>query len=111
MKRLITGVLTLAILSGGSFALTPNTNEIMTVSAECWNSNNAWRICAESGLNLRMGPGTNYPVIIAIPCGETAQGIRLRDDGWAQVRYGNAVGWIFINNGRYATADYGYLQR
>jgi murein DD-endopeptidase MepM/ murein hydrolase activator NlpD len=47
------------------------------------------------GLNLRQGPGTTYPVLIAVPGGARVQVIgRPTTDGWYSVVYNNKLGWV-----------------
>ena len=106
MKRLVTGILTLAILSGSSLAATPETNSIMPITTASaytsWRSYGTWVIIAKSGLNMRSGPGTNYKTVGAIRYGDTAEGLRISSNGWAKVRYNGQVGWIYFNNAKYA---------
>lgn len=106
MKRLVTGILTLAILSGSSLVATPETNSIMPITTASaytsWSSYGTWVIIAKSGLNMRSGPGTNYKKVGAIRYGDTAEGLRISSNGWAKVRYNGKVGWIYFNDAKYA---------
>lgn len=47
------------------------------------------------GLNLRSGPGTSYPVVVAVPGGARLQiAGRPNADGWYSVVYGDRAGWV-----------------
>lgn len=49
-------------------------------------------------MNVRSGPGTNYPVVGAGTAGQTTKVLGRNDDGtWLQVEYpsANGVGWVF----------------
>ena len=49
-------------------------------------------LVADADVNLRSGPGTQYPVITVIPDG-AAVDVRRCDDGWCRVHYGADAGW------------------
>ncbi len=52
-----------------------------------------------SGVNLRAGPGTNFPVVATLPKNAILNiGGCLQDFSWCQVRNNNAQGWV---SGRY----------
>lgn len=54
------------------------------------------RARAETGLNMRQGPGTTFPVLFTLSAGQTVPIIgRLGDNSWWQVRSGTTVGWVF----------------
>lgn len=54
------------------------------------------RARAKTGLNLRQGPGTNFPVLLTLSAGQTVPIIgRLGDNTWWQVRSGTTHGWVF----------------
>ncbi len=44
-------------------------------------------------LNLRTGPGVNYPIILTLPRG-TAVTVPSVQNGWAKVDYQGAVGYV-----------------
>lgn len=53
------------------------------------------RALVNAGLNLRTGPGTNYPRITVLGAGTVIPIIgRLGDNSWWQVRSGVTVGWL-----------------
>lgn len=54
------------------------------------------RARARSGLNLRQGPSTDFPVLTVLSAGQSVPIIgRLGDNSWWQVRSGTTVGWVF----------------
>ncbi|MDX2141502.1 MAG: Ig-like domain-containing protein [Chloroflexota bacterium] len=53
------------------------------------------RALANTGINLRQGPGTNYPRISGIAAGTQIPITgRIADNSWWQVRVGVNVGWV-----------------
>jgi uncharacterized protein YraI len=53
------------------------------------------RVLTNVGLNLRQGPGTNYPVITVLRAGAVAPIIgRLGTNEWWQLRVGTSIGWV-----------------
>lgn len=47
------------------------------------------------GLNLRQGPGTNFPVLMAVPGGARVQVVgQPTAEGWYSVVYQNKLGWV-----------------
>ncbi len=47
------------------------------------------------GLNLRGGPGTNFPVVMTTPGGARVQVVgRANADGWYSVVYNEKMGWV-----------------
>ena len=49
-------------------------------------------VVADTSLNVRSGPGTQYPVIAVIPDGAAVNATGCRD-GWCHVDYRGRVGW------------------
>ncbi len=53
------------------------------------------RNTAGSNVNIRNGPGTNYPVIGTLPIGNTLLISGRTDTGWLQVTLNDQQGWVF----------------
>ncbi len=48
---------------------------------------------ATTDVNMRQGPGTNFPVVTSIPGGSNVD-VRACDAGWCAVRFGPYAGWV-----------------
>src|SRR5437868_3019556 len=51
---------------------------------------------AQNDLNMRSGPGTNYPVVAAIPAGATVD-VQGCTGSWCQVNFGGTSGFASAN--------------
>jgi Bacterial SH3 domain len=67
-------------------------------------------VVADANLNLRSGPGTQFPVIAVIPDGAPVSATRCAD-GWCRVDYRGEAGWAstaYLTGATVAVAPYGY---
>ena len=48
---------------------------------------------ATTNVNVRQGPGMNFPVVATIPGGSNVD-VRSCDAGWCAVRFGPYAGWV-----------------
>ncbi len=58
------------------------------------------KVTAWDGVNIRSGADTSYPVLGAVPCGETLLITRQTSGGgyvWGLTEYGQVRGWIALN--------------
>lgn len=60
---------------------------------QVWPVNYIVRIAAQSGLNVRSGPGTNYGVVMTLAYGG-GYTIVEEQNGWGKLKSG--IGWIFL---------------
>jgi hypothetical protein len=54
-------------------------------------------VSTAAAVNIRSGPGTNYPAVGILPAGHYVYATRLSDTGWFQISYSNPAingGWI-----------------
>ncbi|MCP4164557.1 MAG: SH3 domain-containing protein, partial [Chloroflexi bacterium] len=56
-------------------------------------------IVANTGINVRSGPGTAYPVVAALDAGQSADIVgRSQNSAWWQITFADgAVGWVFAD--------------
>jgi GH25 family lysozyme M1 (1,4-beta-N-acetylmuramidase)/uncharacterized protein YraI len=73
--------------SGGSTGGTPPSTPPTPPPAD---AGAVWAVCKASGLNVRSGGGTNYPVVGGITYGQRVQVLSTKD-GWAQLE--SPAGW------------------
>jgi uncharacterized protein YgiM (DUF1202 family) len=53
------------------------------------------RARADTGLNMRLGPGVDFAIVRVLVAGEVAPIVgRLGDNSWWQIRYLNTIGWV-----------------
>lgn len=60
---------------------------------QVWPKGSLVRITAHSGLNVRKGPGTGYPIVMSLAYGG-AYTIMEERDGWGRLKSG--IGWICL---------------
>jgi uncharacterized protein YraI len=64
-----------------------------------------YKITAESGLNIRSGPGTNYAALGRLSSGDTVEIIgRNANSTWWQIKQGALTGWV-INGAEYGITN------
>lgn len=51
-------------------------------------------VFATSPVNIRTGPGTDYPIIGTLRTGKSIRRMALGEDGWSQVMYGDQTAYI-----------------
>ena len=62
------------------------------------------KVTAQSGLNMRQGPGINYNVVTVLNNGATVNVVTPDDgNGWAYVTSGKNAGWVATKSGYIAT--------
>ncbi len=69
-------------------------NFLPTQNQEKTQSKSIYIVNSSNGLNLRLGPGTNYKVKRVLKNREKVELIRARDN-WAYIRLDNTQGWVF----------------
>ena len=53
-----------------------------------------YAVTAELGLNLRQGPGLDFPIVAVLPCGVGVFDNRYIQNGWMKVSTGRLSGWV-----------------
>lgn len=83
-----------ATATGGGSSSTPGGGGVPTIDT----NDPTCRARAKAGLNMRQGPGVNFPVLLILNAGNTVPIIgRLGDNSWWQVRSGSTIGWVFAD--------------
>jgi len=76
----------------------PTTNSGNSLPVVYGNTSPIWavsiRIDADTGLNIRSGPGTNYNTIAVAAFGGFFEVIGRSDNGWHKMRYSGGEGWV-----------------
>ena len=75
-------------LTAASYNLLPTQNRVEKQSKSVYIVNSS------NGLNLRLGPGTNYKIKKALKNGQRVELIQTHNS-WAHIRFYNTEGWVF----------------
>ncbi len=101
MARFTTSLRSLVARLGIVLAATVAATGATTVAANAFTSASAY---VTTGLNLRAGPGTGYPVITAMSAGDPVQVYGCTSGyGWCDISWGGNRGWA---SGHYLQMDY-----
>ncbi|MBI1294690.1 SH3 domain-containing protein [bacterium] len=66
-----------------------------TANVEATDSPGTAQILTARAINVRGGPGTNYPVVAALQAGESAPIVGRNETGdWWQIQVGDTQGWV-----------------